>query len=55
VRNVIYADTDTGYACAECGEPITPEEMFTDENWHCGHPAHVKATIITIDAKEGGQ
>jgi len=48
MRNVIYDfSSDSGYACAECREPIRPDEMFADE-WHCGHSATVDAVIVEI-------
>ena len=48
MRNVNYDfDSNSGYACAECGEPINPDEMFADE-WHCGHSAAADAVIVEI-------
>jgi hypothetical protein len=54
MRNVIYAATNSGYACGECGEPIEPEDMFNDK-WKCGHEAYVEAVAVVVvgDAKEG--
>jgi len=52
MRNVNYDfDSDSGYACAECREPIRPDEMFADE-WHCGHSATADAAVIEIEAPE---
>lgn len=49
MRNVVYADTDTGYACADCGEPIPPNEMWAEGNWPCGHPVHCEIQVVVID------
>lgn len=51
MRNVIYADSESGYACAECGEPIEVNEMWADK-WHCGHKASVDDVIVEINMKE---
>jgi methionyl-tRNA synthetase len=40
--------SDSGYCCGTCGTAIAPEEMFTEESWHCGHDASVKGMLVRV-------